>query len=72
MNNLASQNNKIRLEKIEFESQPGAGITAMKPLAKYAEDKMAGGALAAAQQPSNERIHNLFLAHLLKPREWSA
>ena len=73
MQSLARENNKIRMDKVEFEAQPGAGVTALKPLNKYAEDKKSGqpGQTNQSQQ-NNDRIYNLFLAHLLKPREWTA
>ena len=73
MQSLARENNKIRMDKVEFETQPGAGATTMKALNKYTEEKRLGNQAAAnTGSQNNDRIYNLFLAHLLKPREWSA
>ena len=45
----------------------------MKPLNKYTEEKKQGASGGAAtNNQATDRIYNLFLAHLLKPREWSA
>ena len=61
------------MDKVEFEQQPGAGVTILKPLNKYTEEKKQGTASGAAtNNQATDRIYNLFLAHLLKPREWSA
>lgn len=49
MQSLARENNKIRMDKVEYESQPGAGVTAMKPLSKYSEDKKTGANATSGQ-----------------------
>lgn len=74
MQSLVRENNKIRMDRVEVESQPGAGTTIMKPLQKYAEDKKSGLTTQTNNTGPqlNDRIYNLFLSHLLKPREWSS
>lgn len=74
MQSLARENNKIRMDRVEVESQPGAGVTVLKPLNKYTEDKKSGivNSVPTNNNQPNDRIYNLFLSHLLKPREWTA
>ena len=52
MQSLARENNKIRMDKVEYESTPGQGLTQLKTLSKYTEDKKSGSnsAAGAAQQ----------------------
>jgi len=65
-------NNKIKLDKAEIEEQPG-GKTKIVTMTKFDEEKKnnLGG---ISQQPSVQKdtLYNLFLSHLLRPREWTA
>jgi hypothetical protein len=71
MQNLARMKNKIKLDKAEVEAKPGAGKTVHMTMAKLEEAKSTG---AMPQQPSMQKdtLYNLFLNHLLRPREWTA
>lgn len=62
MQSLAKMNNKIRLDRAEVEQQPG-GKTVHVPLGKFEEEK---------KGVQKDTLYNLFLAHLLRPKEWTA
>ena len=72
MQSLARENIRIKIDKAEVEAKPGAGVTIQKPFSKYEEEKK--GNLQSGQPVRNDRdsLYNLFLAHLLRPREWTA
>jgi hypothetical protein len=74
MQNLARMKNKIKLDKAEVEAKPGAGKTVHMTMAKLEEAKSTGAGGAMPQQPSMQKdtLYNLFLNHLLRPREWTA
>jgi len=71
MQNLAKMKNKIKLDKAEVEAKPGAGKTVHMTIAKLEEAKATS---VSPQQPSMQKdtLYNLFLNHLLRPREWTA
>lgn len=75
MQSLARLNNKIKLEKAEVEQQPG-GKTVLVPIQKFEDEKKAGGQLSGGDNVRSsmqkDTLYNLFLAHLLRPKEWTA
>lgn len=74
MQNLARMKNKIKLDKAEVEAKPGGGKTVQMTMARLEEGKSGGAGGASSQQPSMQKdtLYNLFLNHLLRPREWTA
>lgn len=70
MQSLARLNNKIKIDRAEIEQQPG-GKTIQVPMQKFEDDKKLN---ANGQQQSMQKdtLYNLFLSHLLRPREWTA
>ncbi len=71
MQSLARMNNKVKLDRAEVEQQPG-GKTVMVAMQKFEEDKKAGGQISAQPNMQKDTLYNLFLAHLLRPKEWTA
>jgi len=75
MQKIANENMKIRIAGAEVETQPGAGKTQVVSLAGF-DDKKDGSASKNPNQPAGslqkDTLHNLFLSHLLRPREWTA
>lgn len=60
------------MDRAEFEVNPGTGKTIAKPLPRLLEDRKNGGDAALNQHTPQDSLYNLFLSHLLRPREWSA
>ena len=44
----------------------------MVPMQKFEEDKKAGMQSSAQPNMQKDTLYNLFLAHLLRPKEWTA
>jgi len=59
------------MDRAEFEVNPGTGKTVAKPLPRLLEERKTGGNNENSQNPQDS-LYNLFLSHLLRPREWSA
>ena len=59
------------MDRAEFEGNPGTGKTVAKPLPRLLEERKTGGNNENSQNPQDS-LYNLFLSHLLRPREWSA
>ena len=61
------------MDRAEYEINPGTGKTIAKPLPRLLEERKNGAAgdANASNQPQDS-LYNLFLSHLLRPREWSA
>ena len=73
MQSLARDANQIRMDRAELEVNPGTGQTVQKALPKLLEENKAGETNDPNQQThAQDSLHNLFLSHLLRPREWSA
>ena len=74
MQSLARDYVKIKMDRAEVESKAGGGATTMvhKSMQKYAEEKKAGSSNMHMPGSPKDRMHNLFLCHLLRPRDWSA
>ena len=74
MQSLARMKNKIKLDRAEVEQKPGAGKTIHMTMAKLEEAKNQPVGSNIPQQPSMQKdtLYNLFLNHLLRPREWTA
>lgn len=74
MQSLARDYVKIKMDRAEVESKAGGGATTMvhKSMQKYAEEKKAGSSNMHMPGSPKDRMHNLFLSHLLRPRDWSA
>jgi len=70
MQSLARMNNNIKLLSAEIESQPG-GKTIHVPMQKFEEEKKPQPG-QAPQNMQKDTLYNLFLSHLLRPREWTA
>ena len=74
MQSLARDVAKIKMDRAEVEIKAGGGTSAMvhKTMQKYTDEKKTGN--IGMQQPGSpkDRLHNLFLSHLLRPRDWSA
>lgn len=69
MQSLARMHNKIKLGNVEIEQQPG-GKTVQVPIANIdQENKQKPGTQTNMQK---DTLYNLFLSHLLRPREWTA
>lgn len=65
-------NNKIKLDRAEIEQQPG-GKTIHVPMQKFEEDQKKPSSTGVAQpNMQKDTLYNLFLSHLLRPREWTA
>ena len=62
-------NQKIRIDRAEVEQQPG-GKTIMVPLQKLEEGKKDN--LPQQNYMQKDTLFNLFLSHLLRPKEWTA
>lgn len=72
MMNLTSFSNNIRIGQAEVEQQPG-GKTVHMPLNNLGNDKQKpANPSAANQNMQKDTLYNLFLSHLLRPREWTA
>lgn len=73
MQSLARMNNKIRLDRAEVEQQPG-GKTVMMPIGRFEEEKKAGQPKLGGDDNNMQKdtLQNLFLSHLLRPKEWTA
>lgn len=69
MQSLARMNNKIKLGNAEIEQQPG-GKTVHVPIQNVEQDKKQAG--VAQPNMQKDTLYNLFLSHLLRPREWTA
>jgi hypothetical protein len=71
MQSLVRMNNKIVFGKTEIEQQPG-GKTIHVPAITDTESSK--GKLPQGQQQNMQKdtLYNLFLSHLLRPREWTA
>lgn len=74
MQSLARDFVKIKMDRAEVESKAGGGTAAMvhKTMQKYTEEKKAGSTGMHHPGSPKDRMHNLFLSHLLRPRDWSA
>jgi len=74
MQSLARDQNQIRMDRAEFEVSPGTGKIVAKPLTRLLEEHKGGGigAVDTGAQNPQDSLYNLFLSHLLRPREWSA
>ena len=73
MQSLARDQNQIRMDRAEYEINPGTGKTVAKPLPRLLEERKNGAnADANASNAPQDSLYNLFLSHLLRPREWSA
>ena len=59
------------MDRAEFEVNPGSGQVVAKPLPRLLEERK-DGAKGDPQQTPQDSLYNLFLNHLLRPREWSA
>ena len=62
-------NQQIRIDRAEVEQQPG-GKTIMVPLQKLEEGKKDN--LPQQNNMQKDTLFNLFLSHLLRPKEWTA
>lgn len=71
MQSLARMNNKIKLDRAEIEQQPG-GKTIHVPMQKFEEEKKPAGQGVPIANTPKDTLYNLFLSHLLRPREWTA
>ena len=61
------------MDRAEYEINPGTGKTVAKPLPRLLEERKAGAnADPNASNAPQDSLYNLFLSHLLRPREWSA
>jgi len=62
------------MDRAEFEVNPGTGQTVAKPLPRLLEERKQGNSAQGdpASQTPQDSLYNLFLSHLLRPREWSA
>ena len=60
------------MDRAEFEVNPGTGKTVAKPLPRLLEERKQGAAADATANQPQDSLYNLFLTHLLRPREWSA
>lgn len=60
------------MDRAEFEVTPGTGKTVAKPLLSLLEEEKTGGNGEAGAQNPQDSLYNLFLSHLLRPRDWSA
>ena len=60
------------MDRAEFEVSPGTGKTVAKPLPRLLEEQKGAGASDPGAQNPQDSLYNLFLSHLLRPREWSA
>ena len=70
---LVRDQNLIRMDRAEYEVNPGTGKTVSKPLTRLIEERKQGAQQDANQQQQpQDSLFNLFLSHLLRPREWSA
>ena len=72
MQSLARDQNQIRMGRAEFEINPGSGQVISKPLPRLLEERKTGNNENLQQQTPQDSLYNLFLSHLLRPREWSA
>ena len=60
------------MDRAELEVNPGSGQTVAKPLPRLLEERKQGGENSNQQQTPQDSLYNLFLSHLLRPREWSS
>ena len=64
------------MDRAEVEVNPGTGQTVSKPLPRVLEERKTGMNIAGQEQINSQNpqdsLYNLFLSHLLRPREWSA
>ena len=74
MQSLARDQNQIRMDRAELEVNPGTGQTVAKPLPRIFEEHKQGSTQnePGQQNTPQDSLHNLFLSHLLRPREWSS
>lgn len=74
MQSLARDHAKIKMDRAEVETKAGGGTGAMvhKTMQKYTDEKKHGNIAMQETGDPKDRLYNLFLSHLLRPRDWSA
>ena len=62
------------MDRAEVEAKAGGGAGAMvhKSMQKYTDEKKMGQSMQQQPGSPKDRLYNLFLSHLLRPRDWSA
>ena len=70
MSNLSNLSNNIRITQAEVEMQPG-GKKVHVPLKNLEDDKSRANPGQNAPM-GKDSLYNLFMAHLLRPKEWTA
>lgn len=72
MQSLARNQARIKMDKAEVEAKPGAGKTVHMVLNADEEKKQDKSFATPQSNIEKDTLYNLFLNHLLRPREWTA